>query len=65
MGEMEFVGQPKALERTSSEFKLAAPECGEHTDEILMDVLKLSSGEVGRLHDKKVVAGKENSTSGS
>ena len=35
-----------------------APELGEHTDEILLDVLGLPEGEVGRLHDSGVVAGR-------
>ncbi len=34
-----------------------APLLGEHTDEVLIDVLGLSEGEVGRLHDAGVVAG--------
>jgi len=34
-----------------------APLLGEHTDEILAEVLGLSSAEIGRLHDAKVVAG--------
>ena len=34
-----------------------APELGEHTDEILADVLSLSETEIGRLHDEGVVAG--------
>ena len=34
-----------------------APRLGEHTDEILADLLGLSSGEIGRLHDAGVVAG--------
>jgi 2-methylfumaryl-CoA isomerase len=34
-----------------------APVLGEHTDEILLDVLKLGEREVGALHDKGVVAG--------
>jgi len=33
-----------------------APFLGEHTDEILADVLGLSDGEIGRLHDLRVVA---------
>lgn len=36
---------------------LRAPRLGEHTDEILLDVLKLPSDEVGRLHDAGIVAG--------
>ncbi|TXH29459.1 MAG: 2-methylfumaryl-CoA isomerase [Elusimicrobia bacterium] len=34
-----------------------APALGEHTDEILLDILGLSEAEVGRLHDQGVVAG--------
>jgi 2-methylfumaryl-CoA isomerase len=30
---------------------------GEHTDEILMDILGLSDAEISQLHDKKIVAG--------
>ncbi len=34
-----------------------APRLGEHTDEILLDVLKLSEADVGVLHDDGIVAG--------
>jgi 2-methylfumaryl-CoA isomerase len=34
-----------------------APILGEHTDEILLDVLGLSEGEVGSLHDDGIVSG--------
>ena len=34
-----------------------APRLGEHTDEILLDVLGLSSSQVGALHDAGIVAG--------
>ena len=34
-----------------------APALGEHTDEILLGVLGLSEGDVGRLHDDGIVAG--------
>ena len=34
-----------------------APRLGEHTDEILADLLRMSSGEIGRLHDAGIVAG--------
>jgi 2-methylfumaryl-CoA isomerase len=34
-----------------------APRLGEHTDEVLLDLLGLSAGEVGALHDAGVVAG--------
>ena len=34
-----------------------APRLGEHTDEILADLLGLDSAEIGRLHDAGIVAG--------
>jgi len=34
-----------------------APQLGEHTDEVLADVLGLAAHEIGRLHDDGVVAG--------
>ena len=34
-----------------------APRLGEHTDEVLADVLGLGDAEIGRLHDQGVVAG--------
>jgi 2-methylfumaryl-CoA isomerase len=36
-----------------------APRLGQHTDEVLSEVLKLSSGEIARLHDAGIVAGPE------
>ncbi len=38
-----------------------APALGEHTDEILLDVLGMSPGEVAKLHDEGVVAGPKES----
>jgi 2-methylfumaryl-CoA isomerase len=34
-----------------------APRLGQHTDEILTEILGLSSGEIGRYHDAGIVAG--------
>lgn len=34
-----------------------APRLGQHTDQILAEVLGLGDGEIGRLHDAKVIAG--------
>ena len=36
-----------------------APLLGEHTDEILASILGLSEGEIGQLHDARVVSGPE------
>lgn len=35
----------------------AAPELGQHTDEVLDGLLGLSSGEIAQLHDKGIIAG--------
>ena len=40
-----------------------APVCGEHTDEVLLDVLGLSEAQVGHLHDAAVVSGPRESVS--
>jgi len=34
-----------------------APRLGEHTDEVLLEWLRLSSGEIGRLHDQGIISG--------
>jgi 2-methylfumaryl-CoA isomerase len=34
-----------------------APRIGDNTDEVLASVLGLSDGEIGKLHDKKIVSG--------
>jgi 2-methylfumaryl-CoA isomerase len=34
-----------------------APLLGEHTDEVLSDILQLSAGQIGKLRDKHVIAG--------
>ena len=36
---------------------VAAPRLGEHTDEVLSEVLRLSGAEIGRLHEQALVAG--------
>jgi 2-methylfumaryl-CoA isomerase len=33
-----------------------APRLGQHTDEVLAEVLGMTSSEIGRLHDQGVVA---------
>jgi 2-methylfumaryl-CoA isomerase len=34
-----------------------APVLGEHTDEVLADLLGMSDGQIGKLRDRGVVAG--------
>lgn len=55
---------PGAMATIPQDERLAvrpAPKLGQHTDEVLSEVLGLSSGEIARLHDARVVAGAEGS----
>jgi 2-methylfumaryl-CoA isomerase len=52
-------GSPATLPDEERQSPVRAPYLGEHTDEVLLEVLKLSSSEVGRLHDKNIVADKK------
>jgi 2-methylfumaryl-CoA isomerase len=48
---------PLAFAEMTREPPAAAPVLGQHTDEILSEVLGLGSGEIAGLHDRKVVGG--------
>lgn len=50
-------GSPLSFGAAEREPVRRAPVLGEHTDEVLADLLGLSEGEIGRLHDAGVVAG--------
>ncbi len=49
---LEFSGSPRVP-------PAPAPRLGEHTDQVLGDVLGLPAREIGELHDAKIVAGAE------
>jgi 2-methylfumaryl-CoA isomerase len=49
-------GSPLAFSGAERLTPARAPLLGEHTDEVLSSVLGLSDGEIGRLHDKGIVA---------
>lgn len=50
-------GSPLEFSRADRLPPAAAPQLGEHTDEILAGVLGLSAAQIGRLHDEGIVAG--------
>lgn len=57
MGRYLASGSPLAFGGMPRYVPGAAPRLGEHTDEILLDVLGMSEAEVGALHDRGIVAG--------
>ena len=50
-------GSPLDFSATDRVRPAAAPQLGQHTDEILAGILGLSASEIGRLHDEGVIAG--------
>lgn len=57
IGEYLVPGQPLSFGVTEREVIRPAPLLGQHTDEILSELLGLGDAEIGALHDKGVVAG--------
>ncbi|WP_129677008.1 2-methylfumaryl-CoA isomerase [Candidatus Chloroploca sp. Khr17] len=57
LGTYLAAGSPLAFSQVPRFPVTPAPRLGEHTDEILLDMLGLSEAEVGKLHDDGIVAG--------
>ena len=57
VGEILMAGTPLDFESIDRQQIEPAPRLGEHTDQILSDLLKLNSSEIGHLHDQKIVLG--------
>jgi len=53
---MRAVGNPVRLSKTPAQMRTPAPLLGEHTHEVLKDVLGMSATEIGTLQAKGVVA---------
>ena len=56
IGEMLMPGSPLEFTGLDRESSAGAPGLGEHTDQILAELLNMSPGEIGRLHDQKLVS---------
>jgi 2-methylfumaryl-CoA isomerase len=57
IGRYRMPGSPLFFSAAAHLDARPAPRLGENTDELLADVLGLSAGEIGRLHDARLVAG--------
>ncbi|NCC34368.1 MAG: 2-methylfumaryl-CoA isomerase, partial [Chloroflexia bacterium] len=57
LGTYLAAGSPLAFSQVPRLPVVPAPRLGEHTDEILLDMLGLTEAEVGKLHDDGIVAG--------
>jgi benzylsuccinate CoA-transferase BbsF subunit len=55
MGEVRVDGLPVHFSKTDWQIERGGPCVGEHTDEVLSELLGLTSDEIGRLHDEGVV----------
>lgn len=52
---LDLIGSPIKMSETPPSYVHAPPSCGEHTDDILSNMLKLSVEEIAALRDKKVI----------
>ncbi|MBK8962243.1 MAG: CoA transferase [Candidatus Competibacteraceae bacterium] len=57
IGEYLVPGSPYAFGKSERQPPQPAPALGQHTDEILSDLLGMSDVEISKLHDDKIVAG--------
>ncbi len=57
VGQVLAPGSPLSFSEIERGRPIVAPRLGEHTDQILLEILGMTSHEVGKLHDDGVVAG--------
>lgn len=57
VGRVLVPGSPLAFSEIERQRPVPAPRLGEHTDEVLAEVLGMTQHDIGLLHDKGVVAG--------
>ncbi len=55
LGKLKEIGIPVALSKTPGSIREPAPQLGQHTEEVLVDILSLSWEEIEKLRDKGVL----------
>ncbi len=54
-GKVDLIGNPIRYSATPVDYRRAPPYLGQHTDEVLAEVLELSPAEIAELHAQKIV----------
>ncbi|HEY2891516.1 MAG TPA: CaiB/BaiF CoA-transferase family protein [Dongiaceae bacterium] len=54
-GDVDLIGNPIKYSATPVDYRRAPPYLGQHTDEVLAELLKLSTAEITALRDQKIV----------
>jgi crotonobetainyl-CoA:carnitine CoA-transferase CaiB-like acyl-CoA transferase len=54
-GTVDLIGNPIKFTETPVEYRMPPPFCGEHTDEVLRELLAMPSAEIAALRDRGVV----------
>ncbi len=54
-GDIDLVGSPLKLSATPPSYDLAPPVCGQHTSEVLQDVLGVTEDTLGDLQNRKII----------
>ncbi|XP_073814333.1 succinyl-CoA:glutarate CoA-transferase-like [Musca autumnalis] len=54
-GEVKVVGPPVEFSESKNDARTAPPICGQHTDEVLREVLKYSDEQIGELRNKRII----------
>jgi crotonobetainyl-CoA:carnitine CoA-transferase CaiB-like acyl-CoA transferase len=55
LGDMQVVGTPMKFSRTPCHMEKASPDLGEHTDEIMKEILDLSQEDIMKLREEGVI----------
>jgi crotonobetainyl-CoA:carnitine CoA-transferase CaiB-like acyl-CoA transferase len=54
-GTVDLIGNPIKLSDSPVDYRLAPPTCGQHTDEVLKELLFLEANEIADLRKRGIV----------